>query len=175
MAVGAPFLVIKATGTNDAVAADAVVEAAPAMCVKTMGALADTAGAETAAAVTASGLAFAADRVLAALAQAAILGRNGFTAVDAIFAIPQCEFDKGAVAVVGPQQIHDELKEVKQPSLDDRLPDGCPSFAFAKDLVEDVRMGNAFAGSSWMGIDCDYSVRRLGGQLSQVESNLKRS
>jgi hypothetical protein len=113
MAVGTPFLVIKATGTGDAVATDAVVEATSAMCVKTMGALADTAGAETAAAVTASGLALAADCVLAALAQDAILGRNGLTAIAAIFAIPKCELDEGTVAVVSLQQIHDELKEVQ--------------------------------------------------------------
>lgn len=115
------------------------------MRVKTMGALADTAGAETAAAITASGLALAADCVLAALAKDAILGRNGFTAIAAILAIPQCELDEGAVAVVGPQQIHDELKKVQQPPLDDRLSDGGPSFAFAKHLVEYVRMRDSFA------------------------------
>ena len=90
----------------------------------------------------------------------AVVPVRQLAAITARAILPVGQGDIGTGRVVGMQDVVDQLKEIEQPPLSQRLMNRRLGISFAELIVADMGMGRLIRGGSWMGGRGDDLIMR---------------
>jgi hypothetical protein len=158
MAIGTPFLVIKATLATFGATARTLLQAIVAMAFVAAGALRHALIAKHAVAVGAVVVTFSAHGRVALLASQLFVVGDHSSAVGARNTVPFVKRHEWAVGVVGSQQVGDDHEKVEQAALLKRVADRLFPLALANGFVLDVRMRNALVARRRVGFRGDHPI-----------------